>query len=77
MPALCLWEILFTIGPKIGNSFEEWHFLRLGGILLYITRKLLGFSKHIISLDKYLHFSEKFPTPFEVDVLLKEDTWSY
>lgn len=50
--------------------------LKLGGILLYITRKLLSFSKHSISLDKYWRFYGKVPVPSKTDVSLKEDTQS-
>lgn len=57
------------LGPKLEINFKS-GILRLGSILLYITRKLLGFSKHIISLDKYLHFYEKFLISFKIDVLL-------
>lgn len=56
------------LGPKLEIYFKS-GILRLGGMSLYITGKLLGFLS-IISLDKYLHCYEKFPVSFKVDVLM-------
>lgn len=35
VPTLSLWEILFTVGPKTGNSFEEWCFEARGCVIIH------------------------------------------